>query len=65
MKPTFRFKTAALCLVVCLGCAGTLPISVETSAGENSDLIMFGGDASRNFVSDEAGLPTKWNLKTG
>ena len=34
-------------------------------ADEKSDLIMFGGDASRNMVSNEKNLPTKWNLKTG
>ena len=34
-------------------------------ADEKSDLIMFGGDASRNMVSNETNLPTKWNLKTG
>ena len=34
-------------------------------AADKSDLVMFGGDASRNFVSDETDLPTKWNLKKG
>ena len=34
-------------------------------AGDKTDLIMFGGDASRNFVSNETGLPTKWDLETG
>ncbi len=32
---------------------------------EKPELVMFGGDAARNFVSDEEGLPTKWDLKTG
>ncbi|HSN85157.1 MAG TPA: PQQ-binding-like beta-propeller repeat protein, partial [Thermoanaerobaculia bacterium] len=26
---------------------------------------MFGGDASRNMVSSEKGLPAKWNPETG
>jgi outer membrane protein assembly factor BamB len=34
-------------------------------AAEKSDLVMFGGDASRNFVSTETGLPTTWDLKKG
>ncbi len=30
-----------------------------------SHLVMFGGDASRNFVSDETDLPTEWDLDSG
>ena len=42
-----------------LALAATVTVTAE------SDLVMFGGDASRNFVSSEKNLPTKWNLKTG
>lgn len=38
--------------------------TVALGAGK-SDLIMFGGDASRNFVSDETNLPVEWDLKSG
>jgi len=34
-------------------------------AAEKSDLIMFGGDASRNFVTDEKDPPMEWDLKSG
>ena len=37
----------------------------DTRTPSKSDLVMFGGDASRNFVSDETGLPTIWDLKSG
>ncbi len=30
-----------------------------------AQLVMFGGDASRNMVSSEKGLPAKWNPETG
>lgn len=44
--------------------ASTLAAPLAVAEGE-SDLIMFGGDASRNFVSDEKDLPTEWDLKSG
>ncbi len=42
------------------------PVEVKpVESAETAGLAMFGGDASRNFVSDEKGLPLKWNSRTG
>jgi hypothetical protein len=30
-----------------------------------AQVAMFGGGPSRNMVSEEKGLPAKWNLETG
>ena len=51
-------RTRLLALTICL-----LP-ALAQAAGK-SDLVMFGGDASRNFVSDEKNLPVEWDLKSG
>ena len=52
-------RTRTLAVLICLLAALTV------RAAGKSDLIMFGGDASRNFVSDEKGLPGEWDLKSG
>ena len=49
-------RTRILALGLCL---------LLAPAAHGSDLIMFGGDASRNFVSDETGLPGEWDLESG
>ena len=35
------------------------------AASKTPAAVMFGGDASRNMVSSEKGLPVKWNAETG
>ena len=55
-------KTATNLLGVALILVAGFAFAADKS---KSDLIMFGGDASRNFVSDETGLPEKWDLKSG
>ena len=52
MKPQFRVIPAALALSL-----AALPASAEKG--------MFGGSPSRNMVSDETGLPAKWDVESG
>jgi len=54
-------------LVASLACVADARLSAASPdvAAEKSDLVMFGGDASRNFVSDATGVPSEWDLKSG
>ena len=54
-----NMRTRIPVMLICL----LAPFTAQ--AGGKSDLVMFGGDASRNFVSDEKGLPGEWDLKSG
>src|SRR5262245_9819704 len=42
-----------------------LALSLFVSSPGAGQVVMFGGGPSRNMVSDEKGLPTKWNPATG
>ena len=54
MKTKYFVLALVLPLVVSLG-----------AAAEKSDAVMFGGDPSRNFVSDQKNPPIEWDRKTG
>lgn len=51
-------RTRIVALVFLLG-------AFTAQAAGKADLVMFGGDASRNFASDEKGLPAEWDLQSG
>lgn len=42
-----------------------LPVSSAAGASESDKPAMFGGSPDRNMVSDETGLPTKWDVESG
>src|SRR5688572_26418367 len=44
--------------------ARTLRVGVEAAVAA-ADWPMWGGTPSRNMVSDEKGMPTAWDIKTG
>ena len=41
------------------------PAAPKPPPAATQELVMFGGDASRNMVSAERGLPSKWDVETG
>jgi len=42
-----------------------LMLAPASASAAEPDTVMFGGDASRNFVSDEKNLPADWDVKSG
>ena len=60
MKKMRKMKNKRIVpIVLAVGLCGAAALAAEP------ELVMFGGDASRNMVSGEKGLASKWDPKTG
>ncbi len=53
-------KNAASCVL-----AGAMLLSTAVVAGSEGDAAMYGNTPSRNMISSEKGLLTKWDIETG
>jgi outer membrane protein assembly factor BamB len=66
MSKSSRLNTWSILASVVLAVLATLPLMTLSAAAAGSDEVaMYGNTPSRNMVSDEKGLPAKWDPETG
>ena len=59
-------RLTKISMILILAAALGLPANAQKAAQKaDGEVAMFGGSPSRNMVSNETGLPTAWDVKTG